>query len=573
MKQQLIDLRARMQQAGVNAYIIPTTDFHGSEYVNDYFKCRKFISGFTGSAGTLVVTADEAWLWTDGRYFLQAQDQLSGSGIGLMKMGEPGVPTIEDYLKDTLLKDAVIGFDGRVCDYAFGCRLEEIAKVRYELDLAGDIWADRPAIKPSKIYGLPLSVTGETAASKLARVRNYMADKGADYHLITKLEEIAWLFNVRGADVANTPVFFSFALIEKEHAYLYIMDETFCEEDVRPYFQIFEDVKTLPEGTMLLDESIVSYALVRSLPESVRIINGENPVSMMKALKNDAEINSTKNAHLKDGAAMVNFIYWLKQTVGKEEITEISAADYLEQCRRAQDGCYDLSFTTISGYMANGAIVHYDPTPETNKTLRPEGFLLVDSGGQYEDGTTDITRTIALGPLSEKMKEHYTTVLRCHIHLAMAKFPAGTTGGELDTLTRKPLQALGLDYNHGTGHGVGHLLSVHEGPQTISKKPGHDTPFYAGMISSNEPGVYLEGEYGIRLENEILSVNLPSGQIGFETITFCPFDREAILPELLTTEERTWLNEYHKEIYTKIAPRVSEDTAAWLAEETAEITL
>ena len=571
MKQQLITLHTRMLQAGVDAYVIPTTDFHGSEYVNDYFKCRKFISGFTGSAGTLVVTASEAWLWTDGRYFLQAADQLAGSGIGLMKMGEPGVPTIEAYLKENLPADSSIGFDGRVCDFAFGCRLEEIAKVRYELDLVGDIWEDRPAIQPSRIYGLPLSVTGETAASKLSRVRSYMADKGADYHLITKMEEIAWLFNLRGADVANTPVFFSFALIAKTHAYLYIMDETFREEDVRPYFQIFEDIKTLPEGTILLDESIVSYALVRSLPDNVTIINEGNPVAMMKALKNDDEIKSTKNAHLKDGAAMVNFIYWLKETVGKEEITEISAADYLEQCRRAQAGCYDLSFTTISGYMANGAIVHYEATEETNQPLRPEGFLLVDSGGQYEDGTTDITRTIALGPLSEKMKTHYTTVLRCHIALAMAKFPAGTTGGALDTLTRKPLRDLGLDYNHGTGHGVGHLLSVHEGPQTISSKPGHDIPFYAGMITSNEPGVYLEGAYGIRLENEMHSVDLPTGQIGFETITFCPFDREAILPALLHEEELAWLNDYHREVYEKIAPRVSDEVKIWLAQATEPI--
>lgn len=571
MKQQLIDLRTRMQQAGIDAYIIPTTDFHGSEYVNDYFKCRKFLSGFTGSAGTVVVTQEEAYLWTDGRYFLQATDQLKDTGIGLMKMGQPGVPTIDAYLKEKLTPENTIGFDGRVCDYAFGCKLESICKVNYELDLVGDIWKDRPAIKPSKIYGLPSSVTGETAGSKLARVRSYMEKKGADYHLITKLEEIAWLFNVRGDDVANTPVFFSFALIARDHAYLYVMDEAFEEEDVRPYFQIFEDIKTIPQGTILLDEDVVSYALVRSLPEKVRIINSSSPVTMMKALKNEDEIRSTKNAHLKDGAAMVNFIYWLKHTVGKEEITEISAADYLEQCRREQEGCYDLSFTTISGYMSNGAIVHYEATPATDKTLKPEGFLLVDSGGQYEDGTTDITRTIALGPLSQKMKEHYTTVLRCHIRLAMAKFPVGTTGSELDTLTRQPLHAIGLDYNHGTGHGVGHLLSVHEGPQTISGKPGCDVPFYQNMITSNEPGVYLEGEYGIRLENEILCVDTANGKLGFENLTFCPFDREAILPELLTEEELAWLNSYHREVYEKIAPRVSAETSAWLKEQTEKI--
>ena len=349
------------------------------------------------------------------------------------------------------------------------------------------------------------------------------------------------------------------------------MDETFREEDARPYFQIFEDIKTLPEGTILLDESIVSYALVRSLPENVRIINESNPVAMMKALKNEVEISSTKNAHLKDGAAMVNFIYWLKHTSGKETITEMSAADYLEKCRKEQEGFHDLSFTTISAYMPNAAHPHYEATPESNQILKAEGFYLVDSGGQYEDGTTDITRTIALGPLSQKMKEHYTAVLRCHIRLAMTKFPIGTTGGELDTLTRKPLRDLGLDYNHGTGHGVGHLLSVHEGPQTISSKPGFDTPFYHSMITSNEPGVYLEGEYGIRLENEILCVEEPGGQLAFETITFCPFDRDAILPELLAEEERAWLNNYHKEVFEKIAPRVSAEVADWLCEVTKEI--
>ncbi len=581
MRKQLTALRNLMAQKGIDAYIIPTTDFHGSEYVNDYFKCRKYISGFTGSAGTLVITQTEAYLWTDGRYFLQAAAQLTDSGIGLMKMGEPGVPTILEYLKEHLSQEQTIGFDGRVIDFRLGCELEKIAHVSYDMDLAGDVWPNRPSIRPSSIYPLHVDVTGETTASKLSRVRSVMKDKNADYHLITKLEDIAWLFNLRGRDVANTPVFFAFSLITQTRAFLYVMDESFTGEDVRPYFQIFEDVKTLHPGRILLDDSVVSYALIRSLPPDVEVIPGSNPTELMKALKNETEISCTKNAHLKDGVAMIKFICWLKESMAKykeekgntETISEISAADYLEQCRRQQAGCYDLSFSTISGYMENGAIIHYDPTEETNKTLKPEGFLLVDSGGQYEDGTTDITRTIVLGPLSQQMKEHYTAVLRCHIALADCRFPAATSGAVLDELARRPLRAIGLDYNHGTGHGVGHLLSVHEGPQTISTKAGNRQVFYPGMITSNEPGVYLENQYGIRLENEILCVEEESGMLKFETITWCPFERDAVLPQLMTQEELDWLNRYHAEVYGKIAPRLDAHTAAWLKEQTAPITL
>ncbi len=581
MRQQLTDLRALMLQEGIDAYIIPTTDFHGSEYVNDYFKCRKFVSGFTGSAGTLILTREEAWLWTDGRYFLQAESQLSGSGIGLMKMGQPGVPTIEEYLQEVLTEDSVLGFDGRVVDSAFGRWLSQHFSVSSRLDLAGRIWKDRPQIKPGRVYSLSDSVTGESASSKLSRVRGCLKQKQADFHLITKLEDIAWLFNLRGSDVENTPVFFSFALISADSAKLYLMDETSTDAarlaetlpgmEILPYLQVFDDIRTLPEGSrVLLDEEVASYAFISALPESAVIINESNPSELMRALKNQQEIESTKKAHLKDGAAMVNFICWLKQAIGKEVITEISAADYLENCRRSQPGCYDLSFGTISGYMDNGAIIHYDPKPETNKTLRPEGFLLVDSGGQYEDGTTDITRTIVLGPLTRKMQEHYTAVLRCHIALACAAFPQGTTGAQLDAIARKPLHALGLDYNHGTGHGVGHILGVHEGPQSISPR-GTKTAFAEGMITSNEPGLYLAGEYGIRLENEILCKELSGGRLGFETITLCPFDREAILPELLTKEELTWLNDYHQRVYESLAPLLSAETAKWLKAETAPI--
>ena len=575
MRQQLINLRQKMQQNQIDAYLIPTTDYHGSEYVNDYFKCRKYISGFSGSAGTLIITMGEAWLWTDGRYFLQAAKQLEGTGIDLMKMGQPDVPTISEYLEATLTREDCLGFDGRVVDCEMGRQLAEKFKVRWDIDLVGEIWTDRPTLDGSEIYAIPESVTGESASSKLSRVRRYMAEKGADYHLITKMEEIAWLFNLRGNDVANTPVFFSFALIEQERASLYVLDDSadLAIDGIEffPYLQIFEDLRKLQKGRILLDEEIASYAITAAIPDSVEIISDSDPAELMKALKNPVEIAATKNAHIKDGVAMVNFLYWLKKTIGRVPMSEISAADYLENCRRSQKGWFDLSFGTISGYAGNGAIIHYDPTPETDKELRPEGFLLVDSGGQYEDGTTDITRTIALGPITDVMKAHYTAVLRCNIDLAMAKFSAGTTGAQLDEIARKPLKDMGLDYNHGTGHGVGHILSCHEGPQIIRPK-GTRCPLYPGMITSDEPGVYIEGEYGIRLENELLCVELSDASYAFETITLCPFDREAILPDRLTDEELEYLNNYHKKVQETLTPLVSKEIAEWLAEQTAPIT-
>ena len=598
MRKQLIDLRAKMKEHHFDAYMIPTTDFHESEYVNDYFKCREYVSGFTGSAGTLIVTMDEAKLWTDGRYFLQAAAQLSGSGIDLMKMGQPGVPTIIEYLEQTLSKDQVLAFDGRVC--ANGKALSEKFNVSIDHDLVDEIWPDRPPIIPSRIYPLDESVTGESSASKLARVREFMASKGADFHLTASLEEIAWLYNLRGSDVEHTPVFFAYALITPDEDKLYIMDENFIAETggslstdtgctsenyghgsyapgnvVLPYNQFMDDIRRLPAGTMLMNESITNYAIIKSLPSDMKIISGENPASIFKSKKNPVEIASTKQAHLKDGAAMVNFLYWLKTSIsdntGNTGITEISASDYLEKCRRDQ-GAFDLSFDTISGYGSNGAIVHYSATEETNKVLKPEGLYLVDSGGQYPGGTTDITRTIALGPVTDEMKLHYTAVLKGHIALATAKFKPGTTGAQLDTLARKPLQDIGLDYNHGTGHGVGHLLGCHEGPQTISPR-GKIFPIEPGMINSNEPGVYIEGSHGIRLENEILCVELPENDTlyGFETITFCPFDRDAILTENLTDTELAWLNEYHLQVLEKIGPLVNDDAREWLQAATAEI--
>lgn len=584
MREQLTQLRKVMQQNHIDAYLIPTTDFHGSEYVNDYFKCRKYISGFTGSAGTLLVTASDAFLWTDGRYFLQASEQLDGTGIQLMKMSQNGVPTIMEYLAENLSPGEVLGFDGRVVSGSLFREMEKTLEPKgicfaTEDDLIDRIWTNRPAILPSTIYALPESVTGEDAMSKLTRLRQVMGKENARYHLITKMEEIAWIFNLRGNDVENTPVFFSYALVEPDCATLYVMDKSLGDRwkssgvTVKGYDQLFDDLGRLDSsGQIWLDEKLVNCALIKSLPQEMKIINQPGPAEMMKAIKNAVEISSTRNAHIKDGVAIVNFIYWLKKNIGIIPMSEISASDYLESCRRDQEGCNDLSFETISGYGPNGAIIHYFATPESDKPLAASGFLLVDSGGQYNDGTTDITRTIALGPLTDEMKENYTAVLRCNIELASSVFPEGTTGLELDVKTRKPLQVLGLDYNHGTGHGVGHLLSVHEGPNTISPSGGNCS-IVPGMITSNEPGVYLEGKYGIRLENELLCVDEAtgdgaSGLYAFESLTLCPFEPAAVLVDKLTAGEIEYLNNYHRQVYETLAPLLTNEVREWLSEET-----
>lgn len=634
MRKQLADLRNVMRENGVDAWIVPTTDFHGSEYVNDHFKWREYLSGFTGSAGTLVVTQDAAALWTDGRYFLQAEAQLDGSGITLMREGMPGVPTLAEWLK-IQIPGGTVGFDGRVVDLKLGRELEEIFPLRWDAALPDAIWKEHPPLTASEIYALPQRVTGEAAVRKLGRIRRSMREAGADYHLITSLEEIAWIWNLRGRDVLHTPVFYGFMLLTPQETRVYLLNQTkeaaalfqaALQEDAQaedttdpadaehgagageelkilPYFDIFEDLKRLPRGSLLLDESRISYGMAAAVSDAVAKIAGEDPAMRMKAIKNETEIAATRRAHVRDGAAMVRFLYWLKTRMqaqrtaagkecGREQpaaeqacrkenmrpLTEIGAAAQLEAERR-REGAQDSSFDTIAGYGPHGAIVHYEATPQTDAELAARGFLLVDSGGQYPDGTTDITRTIALGPLTEKMKRCYTAVLKSHIALAAAVFDETTTGADLDQAARGLLQAQGLDYRHGTGHGVGHLLSVHEGPQTISPR-GKDCHILPGMITSNEPGVYLEGEFGIRLENEILcreARNTENDEAAgkkefcFETLTDCPFEREAILPELLTEPERSWLNAYHRQVYETLAPLLEPDVRKWLAEQTAPL--
>ncbi|MCI9639795.1 MAG: M24 family metallopeptidase [Emergencia sp.] len=576
MKQEITRLRTVMKEHGLDGYLVPTTDFHGSEYVNDYFKCRQYLSGFTGSNGTLLVTEDDARLWTDSRYFIQAAKQLDGTGISMMQCQQPGVPEIEDYLPTIAGEGFKLGFDGRIVSFQNGEKYAASCEVVYDLDLVDEIWENRPAIKASKIYALPDSVTGEKADSKLSRVQKALAEDGVDYHLITSLEDIAWLFNLRGDDVADTPVFFAFALLTPKDARLYILDETFdpalvpAGVTVLPYLQVFEDLKGLASGKCLLNKRLVSYSLMQSIPETVEVVNGAGPIELMKAIKNSVEIAATRHAHIKDGAAMANFIYWLKKNAGKMEITEVSASEYLKQCRYAQDGLIELSFETMAGYGVNAASIHYDTQLGHPCYLKDEGLLLVDSGGQYIDGgTTDITRTISLGTLTREMQEHYTMVLQAYLALEHAQFTAETTGRELDQLPREKVKAAGSCYQYDTGHGVGHILSVHEGPRMIGPTDNHILP---GMITSNEPGIYIEGSHGVRIESELLCVENPDGSRSFECITMCPLDRAAILPELLTDEELTWVNAYHREVYQKLAPLLEEDIKRWLAEETKEIT-
>ena len=576
MRSELEVLRKRMREAGVDLYIIPTTDYHGSEYVNDYFKCREYVSGFTGSAGTLIVEQGFAGLWTDGRYFLQAQQQLDGSGITLMKMGVDGVPDIKDYIASRL-SVKTIGFDGRIVSHQMGKQIEDVCghhvSMIHDLDLVGDIWTDRPEIIPSQIYEIPLEVTGEAASSKLERLRAEMGE--ADWLLVSRLEDIAWIYNLRGRDIDHTPVFYAFALISKEDDILYVMDDSYIKRSasssdgsaktaVRRYAEVFEDLKQLADCRIMLDKDSVSYALAESLQDSVTRMFCKSPAEKLKAVKNGTEIKATKNAHIRDGAAMVEFLYWLKNSVSTGQVTEISMADYLESCRRRR-GAYDLSFDTIAGYEEHGAIIHYAATESSSALLKPEGFVLIDSGGQYDNGTTDITRTVALGPVSCDRKKVYTAVLKGHVDLAMAVFDENTTGADLDIIARKPLRDLGLDFSHGTGHGVGHMLSVHEGPNTISPRAAgcHIVP---GMITSDEPGVYLEGRYGIRTENEILCIE-KDGKYSFEMITFCPYERDAIDVAMLTEAEIKYVDDYHRKVYETLSPLLDADVSGWLEEQ------
>lgn len=592
MREELCRLRGRMQEESVDAYLIMTDDFHGSEYVGDYFKSREYISGFTGSAGTLLVRKDCAGLWTDGRYFLQAETQLAGSGITLFRSGQPGVPDLEDYLAEQLADGQTLGFDGRCVMAGYARKLRERleqkgVRIRNDLDLVGDVWPDRPALSKEPVWPLAERYAGIGVKDKLAEVRQILHKKKADWFLLASLEDICWLLNVRGNDVACTPVVLSYLMMGRDQVFWYVQREAVPEPVqtdlqeagvvLREYGQIYEDVSRLPGGVRLLcDENHVNDALISRIAPDVVVLDGENPTLILKAVKNPVEVANEKAAHIKDGIAVTRFIYWLKTRVGREEITEMSAAARLEMFRREQEDYLEPSFYPILAYGPHGAIVHYSADETSDVLLEPEGFLLADTGGHYMEGTTDITRTIALGPLTEEQKEMYTTVLKAHIRLADAVFLQGAAGVSLDVLARTPLWERGLDYNHGTGHGVGYLLSVHEGPNSFRFRPsavrGGDHVMKEGMITSDEPGIYLEGKFGVRLENLLVcaakQTNSYGTFLGFEPLTMVPFDRDAILWDALSEKELRWLAAYHQKVYESLAPHLSEEERLWLRETT-----
>lgn len=586
-------LRNLMEKYDIDAYLVPTDDFHQSEYVGEHFKARAFITGFTGSAGTAVITKTEAGLWTDGRYFLQAGDQLDGSGITLFKMGEPDVPTMEQYLASAVPENGTLGFDGRVVSMEEGQALKKMLskkqiKIRYDLDLVGEIWKDRPPLSKEPAFALSETYTGESTKSKLFCIREAMKNAGADIHVIAALDDVNWAINLRGNDIAYFPMILSYAVIKTGSMDLYIDEQKLSDEikadlekdqiTICPYDQIYEDLKALnPDLTVLLDPSRINYALYNNLPKDIKVVEAVNPAVLMKARKNETEIANIINAHVKDGVAVTRFMYWLKKHAGHLDITEITAAQKLDAFRQEQEGYLWQSFEPICGFGAHGAIVHYSATEESDVPIVPGNLLLTDTGGGYYEGSTDITRTFALGSITQEMKDDFTTVLICNLHLANATFLYGTSGYNLDILARQPLWERSLNYNHGTGHGVGYLLNIHEAPAgfRISVREREKHPLEEGMVITNEPGIYRAGSYGIRIENEMVvrkGIRNEYGQfMYFEPITYVPIDLDAVNPNLMTDKDREQLNAYHALVYKTIAPHLNEEERTWLKEYTRKI--
>lgn len=585
-------LRKLMKERGITAYIIPTYDPHQSEYLSDHYKTRVWISGFTGSAGTVVVTEDEAILWTDGRYWIQAENEIAGSEIKLYKSGIPGVPDYFEYLRDNLKDGDSVGFDGRIFPQSDVKKLEDYLKNKdikliEEYDLIGELWKDRPEKPKSKVFVLDVKYAGKTAREKIEEVREEMDKKAADYFLLGSLDDIAWVYNIRGRDVANNPVVISYGLISKDNAWLFIDQDKLDDEtraylrengvEIDDYEKVADYVRKIEKGkNIFIDPSRINRWLYNSIPEGCKIIEGTNITTNLKAVKNPVEIENQRKAYIKDGVALVKFMYWLDQNVGRINITEVSAAEKLEEFRRQQEGFIEPSFDTIAAYKENAAMMHYKAEEgKSNYELKKEGLFLVDSGGQYFEGTTDITRTIVLGSITEEEKRDFTLTLKGHINLISARFLYGTTGSNVDVLSRYPLWQEGLDYKCGTGHGVGFLLNVHEGPHRISTIP-NDVVLEKGMVVTIEPGVYKEGKHGIRIENVVVVDDDIETEYGgkfmkFDILSFVPIDLEAVDVNLLTKKEINWLNNYHREVYNRISPYLSEEERKWLKEKTREI--
>lgn len=590
INQRLESLREVMRREHLSAFIFPSTDAHQSEYVADHWQGRTWISGFNGSAGTAVVTMKSAALWTDSRYFLAAEEQLKGTEFQLMKLKIEGTPTISEWLAQELQgENAEVGLDGMVNSYHETMGLiADLRKsggitVRTNFDPLGLIWTDRPAIPANPVEIQPMEFAGESVASKISRIRTALRQRHADGMLISALDDIAWTLNLRGTDVHCVPVFVSYLLISSQQVSLYV-DSAKINDEVKacltengislyPYNKVAEGLERYSEYNILLDGDETSYFLWKTV-KCQEIIAGKSPVPAMKAQKNDREIAGFRQAMLRDGVAMVKFLRWLKPAVEAGGQTEISIDRKLTSLRAEQHLFRDISFDTIAGYQAHGAIVHYEATPETDVALKPEGLILIDSGAQYQDGTTDITRTIALGPVTEEMKHVYTLVLKGHIQLELAKFPDGASGTQLDALVRECMWREGYNYLHGTGHGVGSYLSVHEGPHQI-RMEWKPTPLCAGMTVTDEPGLYLSGKFGVRIENTLLIKDYQTTEFGkflqMESLTLCPIDLTPVDFSMLQPEEIEWLDIYHRDVFEKLSPYLEGEDLEWLREATRPV--
>lgn len=593
MSGKLDDLRYIMIKKGIDAYIIPGSDAHQSEYIADYWCTRQWLSGFTGSNGLVAVTEDEAGLWTDGRYFAQAEQELAKSGIELFKMNEKGVPTYSRWLAQKLLKATpTIGFDGRVLSLREFEKLKSINKkatFKYNEDIAGDLWKDRPPLPIAPAFVHDITFTGKSSEEKLKLVRDQMQKKHAHIYLVAALDDIAWLANIRGSDIQNTPVVYSYLLITMDHAYLFIDEQKFTDNKfdnkfkdkfekkfenkftLCPYQSVFDYVREISQNkSILYDPGKISVKLFDAIPDTAKSIRSDSIIAELKAIKNHIEIKNMQNAFIKEGVVMVQFLKWLSEqdlTGQKTAIYEMDIQAKISKLRQIQKYNLGDSFTTIAAYGENAAIVHYSPKVSQNSKLKPEGFLLVDTGGQYLDGTTDITRTIVLGPLTQEMRRDFTLVLKGHIALARSKFLQGATGTNLDILARQYLWQEGKDYKHGTGHGIGYCLGVHEGPHNIHPKI-NKYELVPGMLCTNEPGLYKKGHYGIRLENVMLVKESVKNEYGtfleFQIMTLCPIDTTAIDVSLLNQEEIDFLNGYHRQVYETLSPYLSQSEREWL---------
>lgn len=587
-------LRRVMREHGIDAYYIPTEDWHLSEYVGDHYKCRKYITGFTGSAGSAVVTQDSVGLWVDGRYFIQGEEQTRGTCVTLYKMGEPGVPSVHRYISDTLKEGQCLGFDARTVSRSeekkFADEMKKIgAKLAEDYDLVGEIWEDRPPLPCNPVYELDLKWCGESRADKLHTLREKMRGQNTEGIVISTLDDIAWLLNLRGNDVPCNPVILSYLYVSMDSAVFFVQEGAVPEKvreslrkdgvECRGYDEVYEYLSGICEKSVWLTEELTNAKLALSLPDGIRTVNEDDPVRLMKAVKNPVEMENMRQAHILDGAAVFRFIIWLKQNVGKTRITEISAAEKLLSFRREQDHFMGESFDPIIAYGSHAAICHYSATEESDVPLEAKGMVLADTGGQYLLGTTDITRTIVLGPVTEEEKKYFTLVLKGHLHLMNAKFREGVTGLNLDYIAREPLWRIGKDYNHGTGHGVGYFLNVHEGPNGFRWREmagRRDTAAFAeGMITSDEPGYYAEGQFGIRHENLILCRKAEKSEniqyMEFEPLTMVPFDLDGIDTDLLGEEDTELLNRYHRLVFEKLSPLLNDEEREYLAGATREI--